>query len=144
MSRSDRPTSSRPTSCVLLTTVLGLAACSARSDAATPGKLELQSPAFGSMASIPARYTCEGADVSPPLHWTGVPEGTQSLVLIVDDPDAPDPAHATRTWVHWLLYDIPPGTMGLPDGASASALASGAVHGHNDRNRNGYWMKTGP
>lgn len=133
MTRSPRTTSS-----VLLASVLGLAACAARSEAAQLGTLVLESPAFAAMATIPARYTCEGVDVSPPLRWSGVPEGTQSLVLIVDDPDAPDPAKPKRTWVHWLLYNIPPTAKGLPDGVSAGVLPPGALQGRNDWNRNAY------
>ena len=78
--------------------------------------LAVTSTAFAESASIPAIYTCEGADISPPLAWSGVPAGTRSLVLIVDDPDAPDPAAPRMTWVHWLLYDIPPNITGLPEG----------------------------
>lgn len=124
MTRSPRTTSS-----VLLASVLGLAACAARSEAAQLGTLVLESPAFAAMATIPARYTCEGVDVSPPLRWSGVPEGTQSLVLIVDDPDAPDPARPKRTWVHWLLYNIPPTAKGLPDGSERRGVAAGRVAG---------------
>lgn len=133
MTRSPRTTSS-----VLLASVLGLATCAARSEAAQVGTLVLESPAFAAMATIPARYTCEGVDVSPPLRWSGVPEGTQSLVLIVDDPDAPDPARPKRTWVHWLLYNIPPTAKGLPDGVSAGVLPPGALQGRNDWKRNAY------
>ncbi len=133
MTRSQRTTSS-----VLLASVLGLVACAARSEAAQVGTLVLESPAFAAMATIPARYTCEGVDVSPPLRWSGVPEGTQSLVLIVDDPDAPDPAKPKRTWVHWLMYNIPPTAKGLPDGVSAGVLPPGALQGRNDWKRNAY------
>ena len=90
------------------------------------------------MGSIPSRYTCEGDDASPPLRWTGVPEDTLSLVLIVDDPDAPDPAHPKVTWVHWLLYNIPPTATGLREAASPSALPAGALQGRNDWQRAGY------
>jgi Raf kinase inhibitor-like YbhB/YbcL family protein len=70
--------------------------------------LIVTSTAFTEGAAIPTRYTCEGQDISPPLAWSGVPSGTNSLALIVDDPDAPDPKAPQRTWVHWVLYDIPP------------------------------------
>lgn len=133
------PRLARPTASVLLATVLGVVTCAARGEAAAPGRgLTLRSPAFSPMASIPARYTCEGADVSPPLRWSGVPAGTGSLVLIVDDPDAPDPAHPQVTWVHWLVYNIPPGSTGLPEAASASSLPPGASQGRNDWKRAGY------
>jgi len=79
--------------------------------------MKLDSPAFSPNGAIPRRYTCEGQDLSPPLKWTGEPEGTRSLVLIVDDPDAPDPAAPRATWVHWVLFDIPPGSGTLPEGA---------------------------
>jgi Raf kinase inhibitor-like YbhB/YbcL family protein len=98
--------------------------------------LTLTSTAFTAGASIPAKYTCDGADVSPPLSWTGVPTGTRSLVLIVDDPDAPDPAAPQRTWVHWVVCDIPPDAPGLPEGVGPHALPGGARTGSND------WKKT--
>ena len=84
---------------------------------------KITSPAFADNAAIPAKYTCEGEDVSPPLAWSGVPAGTKSLVLIVDDPDAPDPKAPQRTWVHWVLYDLPPTAAGLAEGG---ALACGS------------------
>ena len=67
----------------------------------------LSSPAFRDQAEIPIQHTCEGEDVSPPLAWSSPPEGTRSLALIVDDPDAPDPKAPRMTWVHWVLYNIP-------------------------------------
>ncbi|NOY46426.1 MAG: YbhB/YbcL family Raf kinase inhibitor-like protein [Deltaproteobacteria bacterium] len=99
---------------------------------------EIRSPAFADGAEIPVRYTCDGDDVSPPLEWTGVPAGTQSLVLIVDDPDAPDPRAPRMTWVHWVLYNLPPETRGLPEGVSASDLPPGTGQGLNDWKRTGY------
>ena len=98
--------------------------------------LTLTSPAFGPGAGIPARYTCEGEDVSPALAWSGVPPGTRSLVLIVDDPDAPDPRAPKTTWVHWVLYDLPPASTGLPE--DARTLPAGAREGRNDWKRTGY------
>lgn len=100
--------------------------------------LTLTSQAFQQNGEIPARYTCQGGDVSPPLQWSGVPANTKSLALIVDDPDAPDPAAPKITWVHWVLYNIPPTTTGLPDGAAAQALPSGALEGINDFKRAAY------
>ena len=70
--------------------------------------LTISSTAFAHNAEIPSLYTCEGKDISPPLAWSGAPAGTKSLALIVDDPDAPDPAAPKTTWVHWVLYAIPP------------------------------------
>ena len=101
--------------------------------------MELNSIAFRANADIPSLYTCEGRDVSPPLAWTGVPAGTKSLALIVDDPDAPDPAAPKMTWVHWVLYNIPPDTRGLDAGKSRpSDLPAGTHEGLNDWKRAGY------
>ena len=100
--------------------------------------MTLTSPAFGHNEGIPVRYTCEGKDLSPPLAWSDVPQGTRSLVLIVDDPDAPDPAAPQRTWVHWVLYNLPPSATGLPEGAVAADLPAGTVEGLNDWRRTGY------
>jgi hypothetical protein len=100
--------------------------------------MSVRSAAFEEGAEIPIRYTCEGADVSPPLEWTGVPAGAQSLALIVDDPDAPDPKAPKMTWVHWLLYDLPPGTARLAEAIRRDALPVGTHHGVNDWKRTGY------
>jgi hypothetical protein len=101
--------------------------------------MELSSNAFARNADIPSLYTCEGRDVSPPLAWSGVPAGTRSLALIVDDPDAPDPAAPKMTWVHWVLYNLPPATPGLEAGMSRSpGLPTGAREGLNDGKREGY------
>jgi Raf kinase inhibitor-like YbhB/YbcL family protein len=98
--------------------------------------LQITSTAFAADAAIPARYTCEGDDVSPPLAWTGAPAGTRSLALIVDDPDAPDPAAPRMTWVHWVLYNLPPDDGGLPE--NVSRLPDGTLEGLNDWKRTGY------
>jgi Raf kinase inhibitor-like YbhB/YbcL family protein len=98
--------------------------------------MKLSSPAFQDQGSIPRKYTCEGADVSPPLKIEDIPAGTRSLALIVDDPDAPDPAAPKMTWAHWVLYDLPPETFDLPEGVVSSALR--ALDGLNDWNRTGY------
>ena len=98
----------------------------------------LTSSAFTHGAAIPTKYTCEGADVSPPLAWSGVPTGTKSFALIVDDPDAPDPRAPKKTWVHWVLYDLPPDSHGLPENASAGHLPPGIKAGNNDWKRNSY------
>ena len=100
--------------------------------------LTLTSSAFADNGEIPARYTCEGQDLSPELAWSGLPEGTRSLALIVDDPDAPDPAAPRMTWVHWVLYNIPPDSGGLPESADADNLPEGTLEGLNDWQRTGY------
>ena len=98
----------------------------------------LESPAFQAGGTIPTAYTCDGSNISPPLHWANIPAGAKSLVLIVDDPDAPDPAAPKATWVHWLLYGIPPRAEGLPQGAASPALPSGTRAGLNDWQRTAY------
>lgn len=100
--------------------------------------LLLESPAFPADGPIPREYTCDGRDVSPPLDWSGVPDGTRSLVLIVDDPDAPDPQAPRMTWVHWLVYNIPPNAAGIPAAAHPADLPAGAEQGMNDWKRSGY------
>jgi Raf kinase inhibitor-like YbhB/YbcL family protein len=98
--------------------------------------LTLRSDAFTHLGSIPSRYTCEGEDISPPLQWSGVPPKARSLVLIVDDPDAPDPAAPRMTWVHWVLYDLPVDSTSLPE--AVKALPAGTREGVNDWKRTGY------
>jgi Raf kinase inhibitor-like YbhB/YbcL family protein len=100
--------------------------------------LTLTSPAFAHNGAIPAAHTCDGRDISPPLTWTSPPAGAKSLVLIVDDPDAPDPAAPTMTWVHWVLYNLPPGAGALPEGVAARDLPAGTLPGRNDWQRTGY------
>ncbi len=97
--------------------------------------LTIASDAFQHQGDIPPRYTCDGADLSPPLAWTGLPEGTRSLALIVDDPDAPDPSAPKMIWVHWVLYNIPPNSTGLPEGVTDANLPAGTLPGLNDWNR---------
>ncbi|HEY1558760.1 MAG TPA: YbhB/YbcL family Raf kinase inhibitor-like protein [Kofleriaceae bacterium] len=106
--------------------VLLIAACG--TSAAAP-KLAVTSPAFAANAEIPSEYTCEGANGSPALAWSGAPAQTKVFALIVDDPDAPDPARPQRTWVHWVVPSLP---------ATSSSLAKGATPtaGKND------WGKT--
>ena len=98
--------------------------------------LAISSPAFTDGGAIPRKYTCEGTDVAPPLAWTGVPANAKSLVLVVDDPDAPDPAAPKMTWVHWVLYDVPTSATGLPEGGAP--LPPGTREGRNDWKRTGY------
>lgn len=98
--------------------------------------MELRSSAIAPNGEIPRRHTCEGDDSAPPLHWDGVPSAARSLVLIVDDPDAPDPAAPRQTWVHWVLLDLPPDSAGLP--AGGRPLPAGARPGLNDWHRPDY------
>jgi Raf kinase inhibitor-like YbhB/YbcL family protein len=98
--------------------------------------LMLTSTAFDAGGPIPPIYTCDGANVSPPLAWSGAPAGAKSLVLIVDDPDAPDPAAPKLTWVHWVLYNMPPDATGLEQGGRH--LPAGTREGTNDFKRTGY------
>ena len=98
--------------------------------------LVLLSSAFTDKGVIPPRYTCEGEDISPPLAWSGAPEATKSFALIVDDPDAPDPQAPKMTWVHWVLYNLPPATKGLEE--NISRLPEGTGEGLNDWKRTGY------
>ncbi|MGD8484626.1 MAG: YbhB/YbcL family Raf kinase inhibitor-like protein [Thioalkalispiraceae bacterium] len=100
--------------------------------------LLLQSSAFKNGEPIPARYTCEGEDISPPLNWSGVPDLTQSLVLIIDDPDAPDPEAPRMTWVHWVLYNLPPTVTQLSEQVAGNNLPEGTEQGLNDWKRTGY------
>jgi len=96
--------------------------------------IKVTSPAFEEGAMIPPKYTADGRDISPPLQWHGVPEGTKSLVLICDDPDAP-----VGTWVHWIIYNMPPHETSLPEGVPPDeALPNGAVHGTTDFHSLGY------
>jgi Raf kinase inhibitor-like YbhB/YbcL family protein len=100
--------------------------------------LAISSPAFADHGEIPKVYTCEGADLSPPLHWSGAPQGTKSMALIIDDPDAPDPRAPQRTWVHWVVFGLPADTPGLAEDAAANALPGRAKQGLNDWKRAGY------
>lgn len=112
--------------------VLGLVDLTGANDAAVePGDknaMQLTSSVFAEGEGIPVKYTCDGKNISPPLQWTGLPPGTKSLVLIVDDPDAP-----SGTWVHWVLYDLPASASELPeDITKGQYLPSGAKQGLND------------
>ncbi|HEY2854935.1 MAG TPA: YbhB/YbcL family Raf kinase inhibitor-like protein [Gemmatimonadaceae bacterium] len=98
--------------------------------------LELTSKVFKSNGAIPDEHTCDGAEVPPPLEWSGVPAEANSLALIVDDPDAPDPAAPKRTFVHWLVYDIPTAAQAI--GGHGRSLPTGAREGTNDAGKVGY------
>ncbi len=100
--------------------------------------LKIESRAFSGEGRIPKKFTCEGQDLSPPLEWSGVPADARSLVLIVDDPDAPDPKAPRMTWVHWVLYNIPAEADGLAEGIAPQALPAGTREGLNDWKRTGY------
>jgi len=100
--------------------------------------LTLRSDAFNNGEEIPSRYTCEGEDIAPALTWDGVPADARSLVLIVDDPDAPDPRAPKMTWVHWVLYNIPPDSTGLAEGAGNGELPAGTEEGLNDWRHTAY------
>jgi Raf kinase inhibitor-like YbhB/YbcL family protein len=100
--------------------------------------MRLSSSAFAHGQEIPQRHTCEGSDLSPPLSWSGAPQGTKSLALIVDDPDAPDPKAPRMTWVHWVLYNIPPTATGIKEAVKHEELPAGTREGLNDWKRTGY------
>jgi len=95
--------------------------------------LSIRSSSFLHNSMMPSLYTCEGDNISPPLIWNTPPVGTKSLMLIVDDPDAPDPAAPKMTWVHWVLYNLPPTAGSLPAGVTEVELPAGALVGTNDR-----------
>lgn len=100
--------------------------------------MKLTSTAFQHKGSIPSRYTCDDADVSVPLAWDDVPNGTKSFALIVDDPDAPDPAAPKMVYVHWVLFDLPASTRSLPEGTTGKSLPTGARQGLNDFGKHDY------
>lgn len=105
--------------------------------------LNLKSPDFVHQGEIPTPFTCQGDDSSPTLSWSQLPQNTKSLALIVDDPDAPDPdapdpAAPKMTWVHWVLYNIPPTAVELPKAITESDLPLGTQQGKNDWKETGY------
>jgi Raf kinase inhibitor-like YbhB/YbcL family protein len=99
--------------------------------------MKVTSPAFENQGAIPKKFTCDGEDISPALAWSNIPEGTKSFALIVDDPDAPDPANPRMTWVHWVMYNIPATVSSLLEGVTDKDLPKGTLQGLND------WKKTG-
>jgi Raf kinase inhibitor-like YbhB/YbcL family protein len=124
----------RARSLLLASIVLGVCVLRAAAAAGSSSSLTIASDAFQDGKPIPRKYTCDGADRSPPLHWQGAPEGTISLALIVDDPDAPSGA-----WTHWILYNMPPATQALGEGVPATAaLGDGSRQGTNDFGKIGY------
>lgn len=116
--------------------VVLLASCESGEQPLKEGEMTLapSSPAFPEGGKIPARYTCDGQDVSPALTWDEPPVGTQSLALIVDDPDAP-----VGVWTHWVLFNLPSDSRELPEAVpSQEQLPSGALQGRNDFGNIGY------
>jgi Raf kinase inhibitor-like YbhB/YbcL family protein len=114
--------------------VLGLCVLGRDTSAGGSSSMTIASDAFEDGKPIPRKYTCDGADRSPPLHWQGVPEGATTLVLVVDDPDAP-----SGTWNHWLLYNMPSATQALGEGVTTKAtLGDGSRQGTNDFGKIGY------
>jgi hypothetical protein len=103
-----------------------------------PMSLRLTSTAFAANGDIPSAHTCQGKDLSPALAWSGAPNATRSLALIVDDPDAPDPKAPKMTWVHWVLYDVPAEARDLPEAANPKSLPKGALEGLNDWKQSGW------
>jgi Raf kinase inhibitor-like YbhB/YbcL family protein len=99
--------------------------------------LTLTSTAFKAGSNIPPIHTCDGDNISPPLSWSGIPSSAKSLALIVDDPDAPDPAAPQRIFTHWVLYNLPPNATGLAQGVTSAELPRGTKEGLND------WKKPG-
>jgi Raf kinase inhibitor-like YbhB/YbcL family protein len=126
--------------CFALTLGFSLTATWQTSSARTSEKggskmgIQLTGSAFLEGAPIPGKYTCDGQDISPPLKWKNVPQGTRSIALICDDPDAP-----VGTWVHWVLYGLPGSVTELPEGVpNTTNLPNGAKQGLNDFGRIGY------
>jgi Raf kinase inhibitor-like YbhB/YbcL family protein len=122
----------------LLAAAISITAASIDIAEGKPMGLTITSTAFAPGGAIPSLYTCDGKDVSPPLAWSDAPAGTMSFVLIVDDPDAPDPAAPRMTWVHWVLYNIDSKAGALPEAVRPNALPAGTREGVNDWGRTGY------
>jgi hypothetical protein len=123
---------------VELVLIFALVLCSSARAKESEGQMQISSSSFTHQGQIPEKFTCEGADTSPPLAWSGVPPSAKSLALIVDDPDAPDPSAPKMTWVHWVLYDVPPQTTSLGEGVANRSLPQGAREGLNDWKKPGY------
>jgi hypothetical protein len=123
--------------CVVAALLLASTPATAQKKGGKAVSMNVTSLKFSHQQEIPALYTCQGKDLSPPLAWSSAPAGTKSLALVVDDPDAPDPRAPKMTWVHWVLYNLPPTATLLPEAVAASALPAGTRQGKND------WKKTG-
>ena len=121
----------------LLISVLVLFSMTIPANAQEGKNMQLTSPSFENQSRMASEFTCDGEDISPALEWSAVPEGTRSFALVVDDPDAPDPAHPKMTWVHWVLYNIPAAARSLPQAVKDQDLPQGTLQGLND------WKKTG-
>lgn len=118
----------------LLITLCSSLVCNAETKGGREMKINVGSTAFAEGGMIPRQYTCDGADMSPPLSWSGIPEGTKSIAIIADDPDAPG-----GMWVHWVVYNLPPDLKGLPENVPAQkTLANGGIQGMTDFRRIGY------
>ena len=122
----------------LLVVMVALSACDPKEDQHQKGEsnmdLKVTSTAFEDSGIIPAKFTADGQDISPSLAWDGVPDGTKSIAIICDDPDAP-----MGTWVHWLVWNIPPEVTGLDEDTAPDAeLTDGARQGTTDFGRTGY------
>jgi Raf kinase inhibitor-like YbhB/YbcL family protein len=117
---------------VVATALVVVTNCVAGTDTDT---IAMTSPAFVHGGDIPSRFTCDGDDISPELAWKDVPANAKSIALILDDPDVPDPANPKRTWVHWVLYNIPPAAGGLAQAMTPEKLPPGALSGLNDWKR---------
>jgi hypothetical protein len=100
--------------------------------------IQLKSASFENQKNMDRKFTCDGENISPQLAWSDLPEGTKSIVLIVDDPDAPDPAKPKMTWVHWVLYNIPTSARALPEGIKTTDLPQGTLEGTNNWGKTGY------
>ena len=122
--------------------LVGLMLCCYAADSLSIEKetmsMTLKSSAFTHRNAIPKEFTCDGSNVSPALIWSDVPQNARSLALIVDDPDVPAPFLPIKTWVHWLLYNIPPTVTELPQQIAQQDLPQGTLQGKNDWKETGY------
>ena len=118
--------------------VAALALFLVAANGAAPVPFAIESPSFTHQGEIPKRFTCEGEGVSPELQWSQPPDGTQSFVLIVEDPDAPDPKAPKTTWVHWVLYNVPAEARGIREAVTEDGLPEGTRQGRNGWKRTGY------
>lgn len=124
--------------CLFFSILFGLATPAFCESERAETSMLLRSPAFRPQGEIPEPYTCDGVDLSPPLSWSCIPARAKSLALIVDDPDAPDPAAPKMTWVHWVRYNLPVSSNGLLESAASRELPSNTLNGVNDWGRTDY------